>query len=189
MDLFFGIIDGLFQATPEILAEVIALIPEITAALIGEIPKLVQAAFELLTGLARGLIDNAPRVIGNAMSSVGETVVNGFKDFLGIQSPSKVFMGLGGDVVDGLKQGLGDGERLLASASVDMAQNLKVSSENVLTGRSNLPISTGTQTATAPSTAGISSTPSRTGTPISASGTPTRKTAITTGTPKVRCGL
>jgi hypothetical protein len=54
-------------------------------------------------------------------------------------------MGLGGDVVDGLKEGLGDGERLLASASVDMAQNLKVSSENVLTGRSSLPISTGSQ--------------------------------------------
>ena len=145
MELFFGVINGLIDATPDILEAVIGLIPKMAEALLDNTKELVTAAFELLTGLARGLINNAPEVIGNAMSSVGETVVNGFKSFLGIQSHSKVFEGLGGDVVDGLEKGLDGGKRLLASASVDMAQNLMVSSENVLTGRSSLPISAGSQ--------------------------------------------
>lgn len=128
--LFTGIITGIQNVIPSLVIAVLGLIPQMVSTLIGGIPKLVQAGFEVVAGFARGIIENAPRILGNAIKLIGDTLVNGVKDFLGISSPSKVFAGIGGDVVDGLKKGLADGSKLVAGAAVDLSHNLTVSGSN-----------------------------------------------------------
>lgn len=130
LELFLGIQMGLLEAFPEIIEGIIKLIPLILVALIGAIPQLVSAGAQLLGGLAKGLVDSAPRIIGQAAKNVGNMVVDGFKKVFQISSPSKVFMGIGGDLVAGLTTGLEKGDRLLKNASFDMAQSFTVSSEN-----------------------------------------------------------
>jgi phage-related protein len=137
--LFTGLITALINMTPQLLTAVIGLIPQIVSTIIGAIPQLVRAGFEIVSGFARGIIQNAPRILGDAIRSMGNTLVNGVKSFLGIASPSKVFAGLGGDVVDGLKLGLDEGDKLIKGASFDMAQNLKVSAEGAFTANPPAP--------------------------------------------------
>jgi phage-related protein len=137
--LFTGLIMGLQNMIPQLLVAVLGLVPQMVGTLLGAIPQLVRAGFEIVSGFARGIIENAPRILGNAIASIGNTLVNGVKSFLGIASPSKVFAGLGGDVVDGLKLGLDEGDKLIKGASFDMAQNLKVSAEGAFTANRPAP--------------------------------------------------
>jgi len=153
-DLFTGIVSGLIDATPDIIQAIIDLIPDITAALIDSIPQLIEAGIELVKGIVKGIVENGPRLVGEAIAGLGNSLVGEFKGALGFESPSKVFAELGGEVVNGLDKGLGDGKNLLAKASVDMAQTLQVSSENVLTSRSGFPVSTGSQSSSAVSRGG-----------------------------------
>jgi hypothetical protein len=68
--------------------------------------------------------------LGEAAASIGNTLVNGVKSIFQIQSPSKVFMDIGGDLIAGLDKGLKDGQGILKDASFDMAHSFNVSSEN-----------------------------------------------------------
>lgn len=130
--LFTGLITALYRMTPDLLASVLGLVPQMVSTLIGAIPQLVRAGFEVVSGFARGIINNAPRILGDAIRSIGDTLVNGVKSFLGIQSPSKVFAGIGGDVVAGLEKGLGDGQKIVAGAAVDLSHNLTVSGSKAM---------------------------------------------------------
>ena len=123
-ELFVGIVSGLLDATPKIIDAVIGMIPKITGALIDNIPKLIDAGFELVKGVATGIITNAPRIIGDAMSSLGNGLINSFKDVLGIQSPSKVFMDLGEEVVNGLDQGIQDQAGAVETTSRELAKTV-----------------------------------------------------------------
>lgn len=125
--LFTGLITALVNMTPQLLTSVLGLIPQMVSTIIGAIPQLVRAGYEVVAGFARGIINNAPRILGDAIRSMGDTLVNGVKSFLGIASPSKVFAGIGGDVVAGLEKGLDDGSRVIAGAAVDLSHNLTVS--------------------------------------------------------------
>lgn len=130
--LFTGLITALIKMTPELLQSVLGLIPQIVSTIIGAIPQLVRAGFEIVRGFAKGIIENAPRILGEAIKSMGDILINGIKNFLGIASPSKVFIGIGGDVVAGLEKGLGEGEKLIAGAAVDLSHSLTVGSSQAM---------------------------------------------------------
>jgi len=106
LKLFLALVDAVIKATPQIIDAVIKLIPMIVDALIRAVPQLIDAGIQLLTGLAKGMIDNAPRILGTAIASVGNTLVNGVKGFLGIKSPSRVFYEIGENVGQGLINGM-----------------------------------------------------------------------------------
>jgi hypothetical protein len=116
-ELFSGLISGLLNALPDIIDAVIDMIPEITGALMDNIPKLIAAGMEIVKGLAKGIIDNAPRLLGEAIGSLGKTLVNGVKDFLGIRSPSKVFIDIGNEVGNGFVKGITDTQGAVESAA------------------------------------------------------------------------
>ena len=59
----------------------------------------------IVNGIIQGITNPIGTVI-NAVGSIGSAVVNGFKNFFGIHSPSKVFAGLRGQLIDGLVVGL-----------------------------------------------------------------------------------
>lgn len=119
--LFTGIIMGLQNVIPDLVAATLGLIPQIVTTLLGAIPQLVSAGYEVVSGFARGIIEAAPRLLGNAIRSIGNTLVNGVKDFLGIQSPSKVFYGLGENVGQGLAIGIESQTKLVSAAADALA--------------------------------------------------------------------
>lgn len=67
-----------------------------------EFNKLAQDAKE---GFNIGLLNQGEGFLGSARAAA-KVFVEGFKDYLGIASPSRVFIGFGKSIVDGLAQGL-----------------------------------------------------------------------------------
>lgn len=131
MKLFFGIAEGIIKALPRIIQATMSLIPEIVDALMKALPQLVRVAIELLTGLARGLIENAPKILAAAATAVGETLINGVKDLLGIKSPSTVFYDIGEDVNTGLANGLNGTANLVKEAADNVAAQTFSAAESI----------------------------------------------------------
>jgi TP901 family phage tail tape measure protein len=123
-ELFTGLVTAILEATPDIIDAIIELIPQMVTALLDNIPKLVDAGFEIIKGLAKGMVDNIPRLLGEAAKSIGETLTNGVKKAFKIQSPSRVFMDIGTDVVTGLEEGITDNLRMLENASLGMTSTV-----------------------------------------------------------------
>jgi len=134
MELFLGIVTGLIDATPDILAAIIELIPEITGALLDELPALIEAGFQILTGIATGIMENLPRIAAELASSIGNAIRGGVESFFGIESPSKLMMGIGHDIIAGLQKGIEDNQELAVGASLEMASNVKFASESSFDG-------------------------------------------------------
>ena len=134
LDLFLGIVMGISEALPEIIIAVVAMIPEITDALIDSIPLMIDAGLELLMGLATGIYENLPRIAGEIAESIGNTITNSVKGFFGIESPSKLFAGIGGDLAAGLEQGIQDSKDLAVGASLEMASEVKFASDSAFDG-------------------------------------------------------
>ena len=130
--LFLGIVTGLLRATPQIIQSVIKLIPVIIKELIAAIPLLIDAGLQLIMGLVKGIIDNGPRLIGNAMKTIGDSMVNGFKNLLGIKSPSTVFHEIGTNVGQGLANGLYASTPWVETAMTKMSAKVVGSAENML---------------------------------------------------------
>ncbi|MDA5192787.1 phage tail tape measure protein [Govanella unica] len=72
--------------------------------------KFIQLGIDTIKGFITGIASMIPEV-GKAISNVATRVVSGFKSLLGIHSPSRVFAGLGGFMMDGLSQGLATGQQ------------------------------------------------------------------------------
>ncbi|AKA61481.1 tape measure protein [Bacillus phage Stahl] len=70
-----------------------------------EYNKLEDEAKNIPKGIAKGII-NAIADPEKAIAKLAESLVKKFKKALGIKSPSRVFMALGGHVIDGLVNGL-----------------------------------------------------------------------------------
>jgi hypothetical protein len=71
------------------------------------VPKMIEIGAEVLPGIWQGIVNGWNNFWGN----IGEFIdgfVQGWKDELGIASPSKVFAEIGSFLVDGLWQGLKD---------------------------------------------------------------------------------
>jgi phage-related protein len=121
--LFIGIITGLTKSIPQIISAVIKLIPIIVKALIDAIPMLIDAGFQMLMGLIKGIIENAPRLLANLAKSLGDMLIGGVKSIFGIKSPSREFFSIGGQIMNGLVNGINDGKTELAK-TVDSMSNL-----------------------------------------------------------------
>ncbi|WP_443750371.1 phage tail tape measure protein [Asticcacaulis solisilvae] len=74
----------------------------------------------VLLGLASGLIGGIPLLI-MAMGKVAMAGVNYFKKVLGIKSPSRVFMAMGGHITAGLSRGIDNGAGDPIASARDMA--------------------------------------------------------------------
>ena len=95
---------------------------------------MIDAGLELLMGLATGIYENLPRIAGEIAESIGNTITNSVKGFFGIESPSKLFAGIGGDLAAGLEQGIQDSKDLAVGASLEMASEVKFASDSAFDG-------------------------------------------------------
>jgi len=115
--LFVGLVTGLLKVLPDLIKAVMGLVPVIVKTLIQMMPLLIDAGIQILKGLTKGIIDNAPAILGMAVRSIGSALIDGVKALLGIKSPSRVFMEIGGHVTDGLANGLIAGKDGVVSAA------------------------------------------------------------------------
>lgn len=103
--LTLSIIRGIAGATPDIIASVYDLLAEITKTIIetdwGKIGS------DIIDGLWEG-IQNMWGSLTSWWTSSWDTLVGGVKNLLGIHSPSKVFAGIGKNMVLGLSDGWDD---------------------------------------------------------------------------------
>ena len=135
--LLMGIIEAIPQICNELIAQLPTIISTIVKGLIEGVPDLVKAGADLLAGLFEGLLD--PSVIWENIKSLGSSIIDGFKSFFGIHSPSKVMeQQIGKNLGEGLGEGLLDSEKdvqkdiakfnkkILSSFNYSLNPNIKV---------------------------------------------------------------
>lgn len=110
LQLTLSLAQGLLDAAPQLVAQLPQIIGSIVTGLLEGIPDLIAAGGELLAGLFEGLLD--PSVIWENIKSLGNSIIDGFKSFFGIASPSKLMRKeIGKNLGDGLGEGLLDSEK------------------------------------------------------------------------------
>ena len=72
--------------------------------------KFTEFGSMIMQGLING-IKNAAGALKNTVVGAADSSIGWFKDKLGIHSPSRVFTELGGYTMEGLRNGLSDGQR------------------------------------------------------------------------------
>lgn len=82
----------------------------------------IQIGKDIIGGLVSGILA-APGRVWEALKSVVMTGVNGVKDFLGIKSPSRVFMAIGRHTGEGMALGIEDTGQRVAGAAGGLARN------------------------------------------------------------------
>ena len=109
VELIISLGNGLIKAIPQLLAQLPTIISHIIKGLLTEgVPALIQAGADLLAGLFKGMLN--PSVIWDNIKKIGGGIIDGFKDFFGINSPSKLFRDQIGEYLgEGMALGLGDG--------------------------------------------------------------------------------
>lgn len=109
VELILSLADGLIKAIPQLVAQLPTIISHIIKGLLTEgVPALIQAGADLLAGLFKGMLN--PSVIWENIKSIGSGIIDGFKDFFGINSPSKLFRDQIGEYLgEGMALGVGDG--------------------------------------------------------------------------------
>lgn len=107
--LILSLADGLIKAIPQLIAQLPTIISHIVKGLLTDgIPALIQAGADLLAGLFKGMLN--PSVIWENIKKIGSGIIDGFKDFFGIHSPSTLFRDEVGEFLgEGMALGLGDG--------------------------------------------------------------------------------
>lgn len=84
---------------------------------------LFNAGKDIIRGLISGISSMAGSAV-NAVKNIGSSIVGGITSFLGIRSPSRVFMEIGGFVVAGLNKGIEMNQRFTAMQSTSLAQTV-----------------------------------------------------------------
>ena len=129
LELFVALIGAL----PEIIVAVVGAIPDIIAGIVGAIvdagPDIIQAGKDLLLGLGTGIGRAIGGVVAKAKEAAGK-IVSSVKGFFGIKSPSKVFMGIGAYLDEGLADGISDNMKPVSRAMNDLGELTEQSFES-----------------------------------------------------------
>lgn len=126
------IIDGAFNF-------VITFVDAIGEGIEENTPKLVEAMAGLAGNMASGLIKgigSGVKAVGKGVIDLGKSAVNGVKDFLGINSPSKVFAELGKFTSIGFANGIIDNAKSANIAAGNLGSGVVKSLKDVLAIRS-----------------------------------------------------
>lgn len=110
LQLILSLGQGLLDAVPQLVAQLPQIIGSIVKGLLEGLPDLIAAGGELLAGLFKGLLD--PKVIWENIKNLGNSIIDGFKSFFGIKSPSKLMRtAIGKNLGEGVGVGLIDSEK------------------------------------------------------------------------------
>lgn len=96
-----ALVNGIAQALPKLLPALVKLVAYMVESLIKQIPQLLQAGVNLVKGLIQGLLNAIPEII-QAILNIGRSILDAFKNFFGIHSPSTVMEEQGNFLVEGV---------------------------------------------------------------------------------------
>lgn len=145
IELVFAIITGLLQAIPDLLSSVDDLVLSVLYTLGGAVIGVVDIGKNIIEGLWNG-IKSMGGWLKDKFSGLLNSVVDGAKSVLGIHSPSKVFMEIGGYMGEGLGVGFDD-EMVSVDKLIEADLNKTVSvATNFSTPTSSLHTEAGIQT-------------------------------------------
>ena len=110
IQLLTSLQNGFFEYLPTLILSIPEIIKSIVTGLLEGLPDLIAAGGDLLAGLFEGLLD--PSVIWENIKSLGNSILDGFKSFFGIASPSKLMRKqIGKNLGEGVGIGLLDSEQ------------------------------------------------------------------------------
>lgn len=136
-------LDVISKWRERMIASVVIEIPKIISSIAGEFKKLPDELRKLgkfiWDGLINGLKD-AWSTVTNGLKSFTDGFINGFREALGIHSPSTVFAGIGGYIVQGLANGI--------TAALPYVEQAMTNLANVVQQKGNEMIDYGATTAT-----------------------------------------
>lgn len=88
-------------------------------------PGLIQLGKDIIRGIVGG-IRAAPGAVRDALLGVVQSGVDTVKDFLGIRSPSLLFMEVGSNIMQGLALGIQRGEGIVSDAFTALSEQTQV---------------------------------------------------------------
>lgn len=110
MSILITVLDAIRDNIGEIVTIVIDVILKTLEAIANKMPDIVQTGIDVvigfIDGLAKGIEENAPR-IREAMINLFKSLIKTVLTFLGIHSPSTVFLDIGFNMIQGLINGIG----------------------------------------------------------------------------------
>lgn len=152
LKIILALIDGLIVALPQLVAAIPELIAAIVETLFTYLPVIIQAGADQVTGLIDGIKERLPALkdagvqlmkgfwdglksmfnrIRESVSGFVDDMVGKIREILGIHSPSRVFYGIGENLMLGLANGIEQfGKKpleLTAQISGNIAERTKVS--------------------------------------------------------------
>lgn len=97
------------------------------------VTNLLKGAGEWMSNIGKAMMDGLllainPMALGKKLIEMASNGITAFKNYLGIKSPSRVFMGLGEDTAAGMAIGLQRGERGVLGAAGRMATGMVAAS-------------------------------------------------------------
>lgn len=119
LNLLLEIPKACWQVTPKVFAAVPQIISAIVKGLMEGIPKCLQAGLDIMKGLINGILSFD---IKGAIKGVGDSIINGFKSFFGIHSPSTLMREeIGTNIGEGIVEGIKDTENDIVEAAEDVS--------------------------------------------------------------------
>lgn len=102
-----ALVRGIGQALPELLPAIVQLVTYMVTSFISHIPQFLQIGIDIIAGVINGLVHAIPAV-GAAILEIGKAILEAFKGFFGIASPSKLMEEQGNFLVEGVLKALAE---------------------------------------------------------------------------------
>ena len=136
-ELLGGLVDGIEAKWPAVKEAVKSAIDKAKGALANAGSKLVQAGKDLIQGFINGIASKAYAVAAKARE-IASNAVTAVTNFLGINSPSRVFMGIGKYTAEGMAIGLDKYSYLVEDSASGLAENVVKNVKNPLSNIAKL---------------------------------------------------
>lgn len=139
VDIIINLVDGIVAKLPLIVDTafdvIIAFMDALGTAFHERAPELIDAAFDLAGDILQGLIEGLMAGVTGAVDAiigVGESMLNGLKNFFGIASPSKVMRENALYLIKGIVAGLAGGTPEAVKSIVGVGKDLLSGFQDVL---------------------------------------------------------
>ena len=136
-ELLGGLVDGIKAKWPAVKEAVSSAIDKAKGALANAGSKLVQAGKDLIQGFINGIASKAYAVASKA-KEIASNAVTAVTNFLGINSPSRVFMEIGKYTAQGMAVGLDKYAYLAEDSASGLAENVVKNVKNPLSNIAKL---------------------------------------------------
>ncbi len=128
IEIILSMAEGLIKAIPTLVTYLPQIITTMVNSFKEAVPQFLEMGKNIIEGLTQGIKDFALKPV-DAVKDAGKKIVDGFKDFFGIRSPSKVFIEFGKYFMEGLAQGIADNSGMVANALQDLGVNPSLPTE------------------------------------------------------------